>query len=195
MQSMVGHLRTVDDAVAELAKALCHALGGGTIRPLAEALAAEERGRAFRRLTDILVSFGSRGRDAVEQLKQSAEPGRAAHRDPPAREFGGNDALTGAGAAGRRQGAERPARSHPRDREHRHGRGLRGAGEGARGAATSSRARPSRRRSCRSATSAPSRSSATSVRTREYRRTLRTVYETAIEALGALGGTRRRWKR
>jgi HEAT repeat protein len=84
----------VDDAAAELAKELCHALGGGTIRPLAESLAAEERGRAFRRLTDILVSFGSRGRDAVEQLKQSANPAVRRTAIHLLSKFGGNDALT-----------------------------------------------------------------------------------------------------
>jgi len=93
MLSMVGHLRTVDDDVADLAKMLCHALGGGIIRPLAEALATEERGRAFRRLTDILVSFGSRGQDAVEQLKSSPNPAVRRTAIHLLREFGGNAAL------------------------------------------------------------------------------------------------------
>ena len=35
MPSMVGHLRTVDDDVSELAKALCHALGRGGHHPAA----------------------------------------------------------------------------------------------------------------------------------------------------------------
>ena len=109
MQSMVGHLRTVDDAAAELAKELCHAVGGGMIKPLAESLAAEERGRAFRRLTDILVSFGSRGRDAVEQLKQSATCSAAYAIHPP-QQVRRQRCPDRAGAAGRRQGAERPAR-------------------------------------------------------------------------------------
>jgi HEAT repeat protein len=63
------------------------------IRPLAEALAAEDRGRAFRRLTDLLVSFGSRGRDSVEQLKNSANPGVRRTAIYLLRAFGGNDAL------------------------------------------------------------------------------------------------------
>jgi hypothetical protein len=93
MDHMVGHLRTIEDAGFELAKALCHALGAPVIRPLAEALAAEDRGRAFRRLTDLLVSFGSRGRDAVEQLKNSANPGVRRTAIYLLRAFGGNDAL------------------------------------------------------------------------------------------------------
>ena len=69
------------------------ALGAPVIRPLAEALAAEDRGRAFRRLTDVLVSFGSRGRDAVEQLKSSQNPGVRRTAIYLLRAFGGNDAL------------------------------------------------------------------------------------------------------
>ena len=93
MDHMVGHLRTIDDAVFDHVKALCQALGAAVIRPLAEALAAEDRGRAFRRLTDVLVSFGSRGRDAVEQLKNSQNPAVRRTAIYLLRAFGGNDAL------------------------------------------------------------------------------------------------------
>jgi HEAT repeat protein len=93
MEHLVGHLRTMDDEAFEHVKALCHALGGPVIRPLAEALAVEDRGRAFRRLTDVLVSFGSRGRDAVEQLKNSANPAVRRTAIYLLRAFGGNDAL------------------------------------------------------------------------------------------------------
>jgi HEAT repeat protein len=93
MEHVVGHLRTVDDAVSDNVKTVAHALGAPVIRPLAEALAAEDRGRAFRRLTDILVSFGSRGRDAVEQLKMSPNPGVRRTAIYLLRAFGGNDAL------------------------------------------------------------------------------------------------------
>jgi HEAT repeat protein len=93
MEHLVGHLRTIDDDVFEHVKALCHALGAPVIRPLAEALAVEDRGRAFRRLTDVLVSFGSRGRDAVEQLKNSANPAVRRTAIYLLRAFGGNDAL------------------------------------------------------------------------------------------------------
>jgi hypothetical protein len=93
MEHLVGHLRTIDDDVFDHVKALCHALGAAVIRPLAEALAIEDRGRAFRRLTDVLVSFGSRGRDAVEQLKNSANPAVRRTAIYLLRAFGGNDAL------------------------------------------------------------------------------------------------------
>jgi hypothetical protein len=93
MDHLVGHLRTIDDDVFEHVKALCQAIGAAVIRPLAEALAAEDRGRAFRRLTDVLVSFGSRGRDAVEQLKTSANPAVRRTAIYLLRAFGGNDAL------------------------------------------------------------------------------------------------------
>ena len=125
MTSLVGHLRTVDDSVSDHAKALCHALGRPVIKPLAEALAAEERGRAFRRLTDILVSFGSRGRDAVEQLKNSPNPAVRRTAIHLLREFGGNDALGRAGAAPRRSRSQRATRSDSRHRQHRHQRVLR----------------------------------------------------------------------
>ena len=94
MAHLVGHLRTAGDAEYKQARDLCHALGAVTIRPLAEALVAEERGRAYRRLTDILVSFGGRGRDAIEQLKTS--PNAAVRRTAVhlLRAFGGNDALS-----------------------------------------------------------------------------------------------------
>jgi HEAT repeat protein len=93
MQHMVGHLRTIDDAGFDHVRALCLALGPVVIKPLAEALSSEERGRAFRRLTDLLVGFGSAGRDAAEQLMQSANPAVRRTAIYLLREFGGNDAL------------------------------------------------------------------------------------------------------
>ncbi len=93
MEHLVGHLRSIDDAAFEHVKQMCHALGAPVIRPLAEALAAEDRGRAFRRLTDVLVSFGSKGRDAVEQLKTSQNPAVRRTAIYLLRAFGGNDAL------------------------------------------------------------------------------------------------------
>jgi hypothetical protein len=65
MAHLVGHLRTIDDEGFAHAKTLCLTLGPITIRPLAEALSVEERGRGFRRLTDLLVGFGKAGRDAA----------------------------------------------------------------------------------------------------------------------------------
>lgn len=93
MTHIVAHLRTVDDEGFTHARALCLALGPVTIRPLAEALSIEERGRGFRRLTDLLVSFGKAGREAVEQLKTSANPAVRRTAIFLLREFGGNEAL------------------------------------------------------------------------------------------------------
>jgi hypothetical protein len=93
MAHLVAHLRTVDDEGFVHARALCHALGTMTIKPLAEALSVEDRGRGFRRLTDLLVGFGKAGREAAEQLKASANPAVRRTAIYLLREFGGNDAL------------------------------------------------------------------------------------------------------
>jgi HEAT repeat protein len=188
MQSMVGHLRTVDDPVAELAKELCHALGGGIIRPLAESLAAEERGRAFRRLTDILVSFGSRGRDAVEQLKQSANPAVRRTAIHLLSKFGGNDALAELAplVEDKEPNVQREAIRAIVNIGSEEAfavleKALASGNDRSREAITAALV------SIRDERAIPLFSHI--LRTREYRRTLRTVYESAIEALGALGGT------
>ena len=53
MRHIVSHLATVDEAQFERIKAMCVSLGEIIIRPLAEALAAEERARPRERLTSI----------------------------------------------------------------------------------------------------------------------------------------------
>lgn len=187
MTSMVGHLRTVDDQVADQAKQLCHALGGAIIRPLAEALAAEERGRAFRRLTDILVSFGSRGQDAVEQLKSSANPAVRRTAIHLLREFGGNAALPELAPLieDKEPNVQREAiraivnigtEEAFAILEQALARGNEQAREAITGALMSTR----------DERAIPLFGQI--LRTREYRRTLRSVYESAVETLGALGG-------
>ena len=92
MPHLIGHLRTLDDDGVAYARDLVTALGPATIRPLAEALATEERGRAVRRLSEILVSFGKAARDAAEPLRTSPNPAvrrTAIHL----LRAGGNDAL------------------------------------------------------------------------------------------------------
>ena len=184
---MVGHLRTVEDELAAHAKALCHALGGGIIRPLADALAAEERGLAYRRLTDILVSFGSRGRDAVEQLKTSANPAVRRTAIHLLREFGGNDALADLAPLieDREPNVQREAI-----------RAIVNIGTEEAFAALE-RALTSGSDRAKSAVTAALLSTrderaiplfAHILRTRENRRRLRPVYESAIDTLGALGG-------
>jgi HEAT repeat protein len=188
MSSMVAHLRTVDDEVAELAKMLCHALGGGIIRPLALALAAEERGPAFRRLTDILVSFGSRGQDAVEQLKSSPNPAVRRTAVHLLREFGGNAALT--------ELARLIDDSDPNIQREAI-RAIVNIGTG-KAFAVLERALAKGNETSREAISGAILASRDEraiplfghiLKNREYRRTLRTVYEAAIETLGALGGS------
>ncbi len=93
MKYLVGHLKAIDDAAFENVRKTCISLGTALIRPLAEALAAEERGRAFRRLTELLVAFGPAGREAVEQLKSSSNPAVRRTAIYLLREFGGSEAL------------------------------------------------------------------------------------------------------
>jgi hypothetical protein len=93
MTHLVAHLRTVDDDGFDAAGRLVATIGPRLIPPLAEALAIEERGRAFRRLTDLLVRFGSAGRAAADELKSSANPAVRRTAIYLLREFGGTDAL------------------------------------------------------------------------------------------------------
>ena len=93
MRHIVSHLATMDGAQFERVKAMCVSLGEVLIRPLAEALSTEERGRPRERLTAILVAFGAIGRREVERLKSS--PNAAVRRTAIylLREFGGSEAL------------------------------------------------------------------------------------------------------
>ncbi len=90
---VVYHLQTVDDEDFTHVKALCLALGGGVIKPLTEALAVQERTRVRQRLTDLLLAFGSLGRQAAEQLKNSPNPSVRRVAVQLLREFGGAEAL------------------------------------------------------------------------------------------------------
>jgi HEAT repeat protein len=187
MSSMVGHLRTVDDDVAGEAKQLCHVLGGGIIRPLADALAAEERGRAFRRLTDILVSFGSLGQDAVEQLKSSPNPAVRRTAIHLLREFGGNAALPE---------LARLIDDNEPNVQREAIRAIVNIGTNEAFAVLEQALAKGNEKS-REAVSAAIMTTRDEraiplfgyiLRNRDYRRTLRPIYEAAIEALGALGG-------
>jgi hypothetical protein len=90
---VVLHLRKADDqAVAALAR-LCHTIGPGLVRSLAEALAGEENKRVIRALREILVDFGAAGRQSVEQLKNSSNPAVRRAAIELLRVFGGNEAL------------------------------------------------------------------------------------------------------
>jgi hypothetical protein len=93
VRHVVLHLRkTVDSGVAPLAR-LCHTIGPGVVRPLAEALAVEENNRAIRVLREILLGFGAAGRQSVEQLKNSSNPAVRRTAIDLLRVFGGDEAL------------------------------------------------------------------------------------------------------
>jgi hypothetical protein len=93
VRHVVVHLRKVEDAEAEALNRLCHTIGPRTIRPLAEALAAEDNNRAIRRLRELLLGFGAAGRQSVERLKSSSNPAVRRTAIDLLRLFGGREAL------------------------------------------------------------------------------------------------------
>ena len=94
MRHIVSHLATLEDAPFERVKALCLAIGEMLVRPLAEALSSEERGRTRERLTALLIAFGATGRQTVERLRNSPNPAVRRTAIYLLREFGGSDALS-----------------------------------------------------------------------------------------------------
>jgi HEAT repeat protein len=93
LRHLIPQLRTADDRSVAAAGRLCHALGAGAVRPLAEALAVEENAKAIRALREILLEFGAVGRAAVEQLKTSTNPAVRRTAIDLLRVFGGDEAL------------------------------------------------------------------------------------------------------
>ncbi len=95
--SMLKHaapqLRGTSDEGYERFKRICHAAGTGIIAPLAEALSSEQDARARRRLRDILLGFGAKGRESVQQLMSA--PNWEVRRTAAflLREFGGTEGL------------------------------------------------------------------------------------------------------
>ena len=86
-------LRTADDETYERFKKLSHAVGPVVIAPLAEALSTEQDARSRRRLRDILVEFGSAGRESVQQLMNAANWEVRRTAAFLLREFGGEEGL------------------------------------------------------------------------------------------------------
>jgi HEAT repeat protein len=93
IRHVVIQLRTAEDSGVAGAARICHALGAPAVRPLAEALAVEENGRAIRALREILLAFGADGRSSVEQLKTSTNPAVRRTAIDLLRVFGGDEAL------------------------------------------------------------------------------------------------------
>jgi HEAT repeat protein len=92
-RNIAAQLRKIDDEGVEPTMRLCQTIGPRLIPALADALIAEENPRAIRRLRDLLFGFGRAGRDAVEQLKQSANPAARRTAIDLLRMFGGQGAL------------------------------------------------------------------------------------------------------
>jgi hypothetical protein len=68
MRSVAKTLATASDLDFARFKHLADRVGPALIPPLAETLAAEQDPRARRRIREVLVGFGRRGRDALQQL-------------------------------------------------------------------------------------------------------------------------------
>ena len=93
LKHVAAYLRSADDAAFERFQRLVHAIGTPVIQPLAETLATEQDARARRRLRDVLVGFGAKGRDVVQQLMSA--PNWEVRRTAAflLREFGGSEGL------------------------------------------------------------------------------------------------------
>ena len=93
LKHVAAHLRSADDASFARFERLCQAIGTPVIAPLAEALSTEQDARSRRRLRDVLVSFGAKGRDVVQQLMNA--PNWEVRRTAAflLREFGGSEGL------------------------------------------------------------------------------------------------------
>jgi HEAT repeat protein len=93
MRHISTHLATIDEAQFDRVKAMCVSLGEVLVRPLAEALSAEERPRTRERLAATLIAFGSVGRRTIERLKNAQNPAVRRTAIQMMRQFGGSEAL------------------------------------------------------------------------------------------------------
>lgn len=87
------HLRGADDASVQRFARICHAIGTPIIVPLAEVLATEQDARSRHRLRDILLGFGARGRESVQQLMHATNWEVRRTAAYLLREFGGTEGL------------------------------------------------------------------------------------------------------
>jgi hypothetical protein len=93
LKHVARQLRTSDDAEYDRFRRLSLAIGPAVVTPLAEALSLEQDARSRRRLRDILVQFGAAGREAVQQLMNSANWEVRRTAAFLLREFGGVEGL------------------------------------------------------------------------------------------------------
>ena len=93
MKHVAAHLRGAGDESYTRFRDICHGIGPSVVAPLAEALASEQDARSRRRLQDILVGFGPRGRDAVRPLMNSTNWEVRRTAAFLLREFGGAEGL------------------------------------------------------------------------------------------------------
>ncbi len=94
LRNVIGQVRTASDEDFTRFADICHAFGPIVVGPLAEALSTEQDSRVRRRLRDILVGFGARGREAVQQLMNAANWEVRRTAAFLLREFGGSGALS-----------------------------------------------------------------------------------------------------
>jgi HEAT repeat protein len=93
MRHVSTYLRASDDQAYERFKTLCHAIGPAVIPALAEGLSSEKDARARRRLRDILVGFGPKGRESVQRLMNAHNWEVRRTAAYLLREFGGAEGL------------------------------------------------------------------------------------------------------
>ena len=90
---VVAQLRKAPETEVAALSRLCQTVGAVMVRPLAETLANEEHVHTIRRLRELLIGFGTAGRQAVEPLKNSPNPAVRRTAVDLLRVFGGNEAL------------------------------------------------------------------------------------------------------
>jgi hypothetical protein len=61
-------LRTAEDPAFARTMSLCHTIGPSAIQTLADVLSSEQDPKTRRRIREILVAYGARGREAAQQL-------------------------------------------------------------------------------------------------------------------------------
>ena len=93
MKHVATHLRNASDESCSRFMRLCHAMGTPVIAPLAEVLSTEHDARSRHRLRDVLVGFGARGREAVQQLMHATNWEVRRTAAYLLREFGGAEGL------------------------------------------------------------------------------------------------------